>query len=170
MRLQRMHSAKRKELLTKSLSKEFKKRIVKVLVWPVLMYGCETWTLQKSVIDKLQALEMWIWRRLENISWKQKIRNEEVLRRVKENRCWITTIFRRQKNNWIGHVGLLRGDGLLRDVMEGRMMGKRPRARPRAGMMDELMEGSYVKMKRRAEGREKWRSWVPRTCLRAENL
>ena len=44
-------------------------------------------------IDKLQALEMWIWRRLENISWEQKIRNEEVLRRVKENRCLITTIY-----------------------------------------------------------------------------
>ena len=52
-------------------------------------------------------------------------------------------------------------------MMEGTMMGKRPRARPRTGMMDELMEGSYVKMKRRAEGREEWRRWVPRTCLRA---
>ena len=60
---------------------------------------------------------MWIWRRLENISWEQKIRNEEVLRRVKENRCLITTIYRRQKN-WIGHI--LRGDGLLKDVIEGR--------------------------------------------------
>jgi hypothetical protein len=37
-------------------------------------------------------------------------------------------------------------------------------------MMDELMEGSYVKIKRRAEGREQWREWVPRTCLRAEYL
>ena len=45
---------------------------------------------------------------------------------------------------------------MLRDVMEGRMMGKRPRGRARAGMMDELMEGSYVKMKRRAEEREEW--------------
>ena len=81
--------SKRKELLTKSLSKELKKRIV----WPVVMYGCETWTLRKAEIDKLQALEMWIWRRLENISWEQKIRNEEVLRRVKENRCLITTIY-----------------------------------------------------------------------------
>ena len=110
---------------------------------------------------------MWIWRRLENISWEQKIRNEEVLRRVKENRCLITTIYRRQKN-WIGHI--LRGDGLLRNVMEGIMIRKRPRCRPRAGMLNELMEGSYVKMKRRAEGREEWRRWVPRTCLGAEYL
>ena len=70
--------------------------------------------------------------------------------------------------NWIGHI--LRGDGLLRDVMEGRMMEKSPRGRPRAGMMDELMEVSYVNMKRRAEEREEWRRWVHRTCLRAEYL
>ena len=74
-----------------------------------------------------------------------------MLRRVKENICFITTIYRRQKN-WIGHI--LRGEGLLRDVMEARLMGKRPRGSPRAGMMNELMEGSYVKMKRRAERRE----------------
>ena len=52
---------------------------------------------------------------------------------------------------------VLRRDGQLRDVMDGRMMGKGPRSRPKAGMMDELMEGSYVKMKRRAEGKEEWR-------------
>ena len=60
-------------------------------------------------------------------------------------------IYRRQKN-WIGHI--LRGEGFVRDVMEGRMMGKGPRGRLRAGMMDELIQGSYAKMKRRAKGRE----------------
>ena len=61
------------------------------------------------------------------------------------------TVYKRKKN-WIGHV--LRGDGLLRDVLEGRMMGKRVRGRPRIGMLDELMEGSFVQMKRRADARE----------------
>ena len=59
---------------------------------------------------------------------------------------------------------------MLRDVMEGRMMEKMPRGRPRAGTVYDLMEGSYVKMKRRAEGREEWRRWMPRTCLTAEYL
>ena len=86
---------------------------------------------------------------------------------VNENRCLIRTIYQRKKN-WIGHV--LRGDGLLRDVLEGRMLGKRPRGRPRRGMIDDLMEGSFVKMKRRAEGRKEWREWVPGICLRAEHL
>ena len=118
-------------------------------------------------IDKLKALEMWLWRRLERISWMDKKSNEEVLTMVNENRCLIRTIYQRKKN-WIGHV--LRGDGLLRDVLEGRMLGKRPRGRPRRGMIDDLMEGSFVKMKRRAEGRKEWRKWVPGTCLRAEHL
>jgi hypothetical protein len=53
----------------------------------------------------------------------------------------------------------------LRDVLEGRMLGKKPQGKPRTKMIDDLMEGSFVKMKRRAEGREDWRKWVPKTCL-----
>ena len=56
---------KRKELLTKSMSKGLKKRMIKTLVWPVALYGCKTWTMKKEVIDKLEALEMWVWRRME---------------------------------------------------------------------------------------------------------
>lgn len=158
---------KRKELLTKRFSRALKKRITKVLIWPVVLYGCETWTLRKAEIDRLQALEMWIWRRLEKISWEDKISNVEVLDRVGETRCLIRTICQRKKN-WIGHV--LRGEGLLRDVLEGRMLGKKRTGRPRMGMIDDIMEKSFVKMKRRAEGRNEWRDWVPRTCLRAEYL
>ena len=66
-----------------------------------------------------------------------------------QKRCLVKTI-RERKKNWIGHV--LRGNGLLRDVLEGRMLGKRPKGRPRIGMIDDLMEGSFEKMKR-AEGR-----------------
>src|ERR1044072_3570837 len=55
---------KRKELLTKRMSKALKKKIVKTIVWPVALYGCETWTLRKEEIDRLNALEMWKWRRM----------------------------------------------------------------------------------------------------------
>ena len=48
----------RKELVTKGLSMKLKKRIVNVLVWPVVLYGCETWTLLQDEINRLQALEM----------------------------------------------------------------------------------------------------------------
>src|SRR5678816_87828 len=102
---------KRKEFLTGGLSGTLKKRMVKVLVWPVALYGCETWTLKKEEKDKLEALEMWLWRKLEKVNWSDRLSNEEVLTMVNESRCLIETI-RQRKKNWVGHV--LRGNGLLR--------------------------------------------------------
>ena len=157
---------KRRELLTRSMSKGLKKRMIKTLVWPVALYGSETWAMKKEVMDRLEAFEMWIWRRMEKISWKDLKTNDEVLLLVGEERNLVKTIEKRKKN-WIGHI--VRGNGLLKLVLEGRMEGKRPRGRPRIGMIDELKEGSYVNMKRRAEDREKWRVWMPRTCCKAEN-
>lgn len=156
----------RKELLTKRMSKAVKKRIIKSLIWSVALYGCETWTLREEEIGKLNAFEMWTWRRMERVSWKDKKTNEEVLREVGEDKKLVEMIVRRKKN-WIGHI--LRGNGLLKQVIEGRMEGKRARGRPRKGMIDDLKEGSYVHMKRRAEDRQKWRVWMPRTCSDAEN-
>src|SRR3989442_10649771 len=108
---------KRKELFTKGLSMTLKKGMVKVLVWPVVLYGCDSWTLLQDEINRLQALEVWLWRGLEKISWREKIRNDELFAMVMEERCLIRTIRQRQKN-WIGHV--FRGEGLLRHVLEGK--------------------------------------------------
>src|SRR3989442_352334 len=94
---------KRKELLTKGLSMTLKKRMVKVLVWPIVLYGCETWTLLQDEVNRLEALEVWLGRGLEKISWRDKIRNDEVFARVMEERCLIRTIRQRQKN-WIERV------------------------------------------------------------------
>ena len=98
---------------------------------------------------------------MERICWKDKKTNEEVLSIVGENRCFLDVIFKRKKN-WIDHI--VRGEGLLKDVLEGRMEGRRTRGRPRKGMIDDLKEGSYGDMKRRAEDREGWRVWMPSTC------
>jgi hypothetical protein len=72
---------------------------------------------------------------LEKIKWPERISNDEVLTVVDETRCLIRTIGERKKN-WIGHV--LRGDGLLRNVLAGRMLGNRLQGRPRMGMIEEL--------------------------------
>ena len=68
--------------------------------------------------------------------WTEKITNEEALRRVGEKRSMVETTVKRKKN-WIGHI--MRGDGLMKEVMEGKMEGKRERGRKRIGMIDELM-------------------------------
>jgi len=89
--------SKRRELLTKSFRKEVKKKIVKTLVWSTLPYGSETWTLRKEDIRRLEAVEMWIWRRMEGVSWMDRITNEEILNKVGEKRQLIDVIRNRQK-------------------------------------------------------------------------
>lgn len=157
--------SKRKELLTQKMSRSVKKKIVKTVVWSAALYGAETWTLRKDDMRRLNALEMWLWRRMERISWVDKKTNREVLTVVGEERQLVNAIVKRKKN-WLGHV--MRGDGLLRDVMEGMMECRKPKGRPRIGMLEELKEGSYGDMKRRAENRYDWRCWMPRTCREAE--
>ena len=109
-------------LLTKSLNQTLKKRLAKSLVWSVLLYGSEAWTLKKDDIRRLESFEMWVWKRMEKISWTERVRNEEVLRRVGEERTLINTIWRR-KARWTGHV--IRSEGLLRTVIEGRAEGEK---------------------------------------------
>ena len=109
---------KRREMMTGGMDRGVKKRLVKALIWPVALYGCETWTLRKMEIDRLRAFEMWIWRRMEKVSWEDRKTNEEVLTAVGEERRLIETVEKRKKN-WIGHV--VRGGGLLKLTLEGRM-------------------------------------------------
>jgi len=100
------------------------------------------------------------------LKWKNRKTNELVLSAVGERKKIIETIVNRKKN-WTGHI--LRGDRLLKDVIEGRMEQKRTRGRKGMGMIDEQMEGTYAEMKRNAEHRVSWRNWTPRTCLTAEH-
>jgi len=83
------------------------------------LYATETWTLTQTF--RLEAFEMWIWRRMEKISWLDKVTNEEVLMRVNEDRQILNSLWQR-KHRLIGHV--LRHGRLLQEIIEGRMKGK----------------------------------------------
>src|SRR5438552_12471708 len=98
---------------------------------------------------------------MKKFSWKDRISNEVVLGRIGLEKELINTL-RNRKKRCIEHV--LRGDGLLKEVIEGRMEGNKPRGRPRLGMLDDFITASYVGMKRKAEDREGWKGYVPWTC------
>jgi hypothetical protein len=83
--------------------------------------GAETWTLREVDEKYVEGFEMWRWRRIEKISRTDRVRNEEVLQRVKVERNILQTI-KRRKSNWIGHS--LRRNCLLKHVVEGKTEGR----------------------------------------------
>src|SRR6218665_2305375 len=98
------------------------------MIRSVVLYGSKTWTMRKEDINRLEAFEMWIWRRMERISWMERRTNDEIHQMVDEKRSLIRVTRSRQRN-WLGHI--LRGDSLLRTIIEGRMEGKKKRGRLR---------------------------------------
>ncbi|KAI5717433.1 hypothetical protein M8J77_005795 [Diaphorina citri] len=134
---------------------KLRKRFAKCYIWSVVLYGSETWTMRKKEEKYLESFEMWLWRRMEKIKWSDKIRNEEVLRRVGEERSILKTI-KKRKANWLGHI--LRRDCIQRRIMEDKIEGKRGRGRRKFGMLSDILKGkSYAELREDAQDREKWR-------------
>jgi len=116
-----------------------------------------------------EVFEMWIRRRMEKISWLDKVTNKEVLRRVNEDRQILNSMWQR-KHQWIGHV--LRHDGYLHEVTEGRKKGKPTRGRRRFQMLHDLAnDDGYVALKWASEDRDGWRhkERMSKTCCTSED-
>ena len=96
---------------------------------------------------------MWIWRRMLKISWRDKVTNEEALKRVGETRSMLGIIHRR-KHGWIGHI--LRHDGFLYE--EGKMVGRVTRGRSRIDLLHDIVKGgTYGQLKEKASDRTVWK-------------
>jgi hypothetical protein len=97
-------------------------RLVKCYIWSTALYGAETWTLRKAAHQKYkESFEMWRRRRMEKISWTDRVRNKEALRRVKGDRNIVHKI-KGRKANWIGHI--LHRNRLLKHGIERKIDGR----------------------------------------------
>ena len=93
---------------------------MKCYVWSIALIGTETWTLRATDQKRLESFEMLCWRGMEKIIWTDRVRNEEVLLRVNEQRNILHEI-RKRKDNWIGHI--LCRNCLVQRIIEGKMKG-----------------------------------------------
>lgn len=154
---------KMKKILTNiNMNIDLRLRLLRCYVWSTLLYGCEAWTVKKSMEKRLEAAEMWFLRRMLRIPWTARVTNEEVMRRAGVERRLLKTI-RKKQLNFIGHI--MRADGLERNCLLGRVEGTRSRGRQRIKYMDALLEQlgdgrRVVDLVRLADDRTDWRSMV----------
>ena len=98
---------------------------LKCYVYSVLLYGVETWTLKAETLSKLQAFELWLYRRILKIPWTDKVTNEEVLRRMNTT-ADLVNIVKGRKLQYLGHIMRNRGRyELLQCILQGKIEGKK---------------------------------------------
>jgi len=149
-------------LMNSKISMKTKLSLVTTFVLSTLLYGCETWTMLKEAEDKLQAMEMWIYRRLQKISWTAKMSNEEVLRKLGKERKLLKTIRQRQMN-FFGHI--CRNDSLEKLALTGAIAGTRDKGRQRTTYVSSLREStsnipSNNEFIRATNDRSEWRHMI----------
>jgi len=98
-----MFNNKKQLLLSNNLSLEMKRALINSCIWSVALYGSETWTLGKNEERVINAFETRCWRRMLKIKWTDRITNEQVFQRVKEERLLLKTLNNR-RHLWIGHI------------------------------------------------------------------
>jgi hypothetical protein len=137
-------------------------KLWRTLVWPVAIYGCESWTLRKEEERRIEAFEMKCLRLIMNISWTEMRTNDWVLEEAGVERSLLKTV-KERKMTYFGHIMRREGTCLEKDIMQGTMPGKRNRGRPRTNWLGNVKEWTGLTMEemiRLTEDRKRWRSIV----------
>ena len=145
----------------KNVLRDTKIRLVKALVFSVALYGSETWVIRARERKKIDAFELWCWRRLLRVSWVAKRSNVWVLDKINPV-CTLESLVVTQSLKYFGHT--IRKDGNMeKDIMLGRASGTRRRGRPRIRWLDTLITYTGMKitdMARMARDRNVWRKRI----------
>ena len=99
-----------------------KVRLVKAMVFPVVMYGCESWTIKKAEHQRIDAFEMWYWRRLLRVPWTAKRSNQSILKEISSG-CSLEGLMLKLKLQYFGHL-IQRADSFEKTLMLGKIEGR----------------------------------------------
>jgi len=115
-----------------------KVRVVKAMVFPVVMYGCECWTVKKAEHRRIDAFELWCWRRHLRIPWTARRSSQSILKETSPE-CSLEGLMLKQKLQYFGHL-VRRPDSLEKSLMLGGIGGRRRRGRQRMRWLDGITE------------------------------
>jgi len=112
-------------LKNRDITLSTKVHLVKTMVFPVVMYGCESWTVKKAEHQRIDAFELWCWRRLLRVPWTVRRSNQSILKEISP-RCSLEGLMLKLKLQYFGHM-IQRADSLQKTLMLGKIEGRRRR-------------------------------------------
>ena len=119
-----------------------KVRLVKAVVFPVVMYGCESWTVKKAKCRRIDAFELWCWRRLLRVPWTGRRSSQSILKEISPG-CSLEGLMLKLKLQYFGHR-MQRVDSLEKTLMLGNVEGRRRRGRQRMRWLDGIIDSMDV--------------------------